>query len=192
VPTAGHLYWNNATQISATTVTLSHLEQGGIDIDVFLAFIKNGDTFILQDQNNSANYQKWEVNGTPTVVPNSYVEVPVTLINSSGTGTTNFANNHQLLVVIQSIGLVGPTGPTGATGAASTVPGPTGPTGGTGPTGPTGAASTVAGPTGATGNTGPTGPTGAASTVAGPTGPTGPAGGGGGGGGSNAFTWFIV
>jgi hypothetical protein len=179
------LYWDNATQISATQITLSHLEQGNIDIDIFLSFIKTGDSLVLQDQNNSVNYQKWQVSATPTVVPNSYVVFPVTLVTSSGTGTTNFANNHQLLVVFQSAGLVGPTGATGPTGAASTVAGPTGPTGPTGaastvagPTGPTGADSTVAGPTGPTGNpstvAGPTGPTGAVSTVAGPTGPTGP------------------
>jgi hypothetical protein len=117
----------------------------------------------------------------------NYVEVPVTLTSSAGTGTTNFANNHALIVAIISTGIVGPTGPigatgpTGATGATGPVglTGATGPAGATGATGPTGAASTVPGPTGPTGPagaTGPTGPTGAASTTPGPTGATGPAG----------------
>jgi len=92
----------------------------------------------------------------------NYVEVPVTLITSAGTGTTNFANNHPLIVAIISTGIVGPTGPIGATG-------PTGATGATGPMGLTGA-------TGPAGATGATGPTGAASNVPGPTGATGPAG----------------
>jgi hypothetical protein len=188
------LFWNNTTQISATQITLSHLEQGGIDIDIFLSFIKTGDSFILQDQNNSTNYQKWEVSATPTIVPNSYVTLPVTLVTSSGTGTTNFANNHDLLVVIQSVGLVGPTGPqgatgptgnTGATGATGNV-GATGPTGSqgiqgnVGPTGPQGIQGIQGiqgdvGPTGAQGITGPTGPQGIQGNI-GATGATGPQG----------------
>jgi collagen type VII alpha len=197
-PTAGHLFWNNATQISATQITLSHLEQGGLDIDIFLSFIKTGDTIVLQDQNNSVNYQKWQISATPTIVTNSYINLPVTLTTSAGTGTTNFANNHDLIFVIQSQGIVGPTGsigPTGPTGAASTVAGPTGPQGVLGPTGPQGEIGPtgpqgiqgiqgiqgVAGPTGPTGSQGiqgvigPTGPTGAQGIqgVVGPTGPTG-------------------
>jgi hypothetical protein len=109
----------------------------------------------------------------------NYVEVPVTLTSSAGTGTTNFANNHALIVAIISTGIVGPTGPagptgaTGPTGAASTVPGPTGATGPAGVTGATGPSGT-AGADGATGPTGATGPAGAGTTGA--TGPTGPAG----------------
>jgi hypothetical protein len=183
VPANGHLFWNNTTQISATQITLSHLESGNIDIDIFLSFIKTGDSFVLQDQNNSTDYQKWEVSATPTIVPNSYVTLPVTLVTSAGAGTTNFADNINLLVVIQSVGVAGPTGPqgaTGPTGADSTVVGPTGPQGNAGPTGTQGAV----GPTGAqgiqgiqgvqgdTGATGPTGPQG----IQGDVGPTGPQG----------------
>jgi hypothetical protein len=185
-PNNGTVYWNNAVQILATDLVFSHLTSNNIDVDLFLGFLKSGDTVVLQDATNSNNYQKWVLSANPTVVPNTSVTYPVTLVTSAGTGTTGFANNHNLIVVLQSVGVVGPTGATGATGptgAASTVAGPTGPTGAdstvVGPTGPTGAASTVAGPTGPTGAAstvaGPTGPTGADSTVAGPTGPTGAA-----------------
>jgi len=197
-PTHGSVYWNNATQISATQLVFSHLTSNNIDVDLFLGFLKTGDHVILQDETNSANYQKWTLTANPTIVANTSVTYTVSLDTSSGTGTTGFANNHQLIAVLQSVGITGPTGPmgaTGPTGADSTVPGPIGPTGPTGaqgdqgvvgptgpqgiqgiqgdtgaigPTGPTGADSTVAGPTG------PTGATGADSTVAGPTGPTGP------------------
>jgi hypothetical protein len=93
------------------------------------------------------------------------------LTTSSGTGTTGFANNHNLIVVLQSVGVVGPTGATGPTGAASTVAGPTGAVGATGPTG-------------AQGNIGATGPTGAQGIqgdqgiqgIQGVVGPTGPQG----------------
>jgi len=182
-PNNGTFYWNNTTQTSATQLTFSHLTEQGIDVDLFLGFLKTGDHVILQDKNNSNNYQKWTLTANPTVVPNTSVTYAVSLDNSAGTGTTGFANNHQMVVVLQSVGVTGPTGPmgaTGPTGADSTVVGPTGPTGPTGaqgiqgiegPTGPQG----VQGIQGDTGAVGPTGPTGADSTVAGPTGPTGAA-----------------
>jgi hypothetical protein len=138
---------------------------------LFLGFLKTGDSVILQDANNSNNYQKWVLSSDSVVVPNSSITCPVTLSTSSGTGTTGFANNHNLIAVIQSIGVVGATGPTGPTGAASTVAGPTGAQGATGPTGTQGAVGPT-GPTGAQGNTGPTGSQG----IQGVVGPTGPQG----------------
>lgn len=180
-PTSGHLYWNNATQISATSLVFSHLTSNGIDVDLFLSLLKTGDVIILQDASNSNNYQKWTLTANPTVDPNVSVTYAVAFDTSSGTGTTGFANNHQLIAVVQTVGTTGPTGPmgpTGPTGADSTVSGPTGPTGPqgdqgvVGPTGPQG----IQGIQGDTGAIGPTGPTGADSTVAGPTGPTGATG----------------
>ena len=156
-PGSGDLLWNNATQISATQININHINSDGIDVDIFLGLIKTNDVIIVQDANNSNNFQKWTVSATPTMQTN-YVEVPVTLTSSAGTGTTNFANNHPLIVAIISTGIVGPTGPIGATG-------PTGPVGATGSVGATGAT----GPAGATGATGPTG-------LTGPTGPTGATG----------------
>ena len=127
--------------------------------------LNTGDSVVIQDQDNSLNFQKWTVSAPITVFPNSYVEVPVTLASSGGTGTTNFTNGQNIIVALSLTGNQGATGPQGPTGAT----GSTGPTGDTGSTGPTG-------PTGNTGPTGSTGPTGADSTVAGPTGPTGPTG----------------
>jgi hypothetical protein len=167
------LLWNNATQISATQININHINDDGVDIDIFLALIKTSDVIFVQDKNNSGNYQKWTVSATPTMQVD-YIEIPVTLSTSAGTGTTNFSNNHPVIVAIISTGIVGPTGatgPIGATGAtgpqgvtgnagATGATGPTGPIGATGPTGPTGPAG-VTGSTGTTGVTGSTGPTGA-------------------------------
>jgi hypothetical protein len=116
VPTTGHLFWNNASQVAATSITLSHIDALGNDIDVFFPLFKTGDTFVIQDQNNSNNFQTWEISATPTIVLNSYISIPATLVTSGGTGTTDFANNHQLIFAIVSSGLVGATGLTGATG----------------------------------------------------------------------------
>jgi hypothetical protein len=187
------LLWNNATQISATQINVNHITDDSVDIDVFLALLKTHDVLIVQDQNNSANYQKWVISATPTAQVD-YVEIPVTLTTSGGTGTTNFPNNHAIIFATISSGVTGPTGaagsagatgPTGANGADGAT-GPTGAAGAAGATGPTGAngADGATGPTGAAGSTGPTGAAGAAGATgptgsagaAGATGPTGPAG----------------
>jgi hypothetical protein len=176
------LLWNNATQTSATQINIDHIDADGIDVDIFLEILSVGDILVVQDRANSANFQKWEVSSAITVIPNDYVQVPVTLLSSGGTGTTGFANNADIFLAIVSAGVVGPTGPIGATGpTGSTGPaGATGPVGATGPIGATGATG-PAGTNGIDGVTGPTGPAGATGTAGavgatGPQGATGPAG----------------
>lgn len=97
---SGDVYWNNATQTSATVIALSHITDDGTDVDLWIDQIATGDTLIIQDQNDSTNYQTWQCSGAVVVHPNSYVEVPVTLVTSAGTGTTGFANNHRLFVAL--------------------------------------------------------------------------------------------
>jgi hypothetical protein len=82
---------------------------------VFFPLFKTGDKFVIQDQGNSANFQTWEISATPTVVLNSYVSIPVTLVTSGG--TSQFVDAQNLIFAIVSSGLVGATGPQGATGA---------------------------------------------------------------------------
>ena len=151
VPANGLIIWNNLTQVSATTVTLSHIDALGNDIDVFFPLFKTGDKFVVQDQGNSANFQTWEISATPTVVLNSYVTIPVTLVTSGG--TSQFIDAQNLIFAIVSSGLVGATGATGLQGAT----GATGLTGGQGATGTTGIQG-IQGLTGSTGATGLTGP----------------------------------
>jgi hypothetical protein len=95
-PGTTHLIYNNATQTSATQINISHIDKDGFDIDVFLALVDQGDTFIVQDAGESNNYQRWDVSATP-VLQTGYVEFPVTLIASGGTGTTGFGNNLEVI-----------------------------------------------------------------------------------------------
>jgi len=120
-PSSSQLMWNNATQISSTILYVSHLTRDSIDIDVFLALIKTGDSLIIQDENNSNNYQKWAVSATPSITPNSYVSIPVTYVG----GGYSFSNGHDIIFVPLSIGIAGPQG----------FQGPSGPQGETGPQG---------------------------------------------------------
>ena len=135
--------WNNATQVNATQLLVSHLTSDNTDIDIFLAQLKATERITVQDANNSANYQTWQISGSPTNTfpgaSNSYWTYPVALVASGGTGTTNFANNHNIFLALVS-GITGSTGPTGVVGVS-------------GATGATG----VVGVSGATGATGPQG-----------------------------------
>ena len=115
-PSTGHISWSNFTQqILSTYIRVNHINQDGVDIDIFLNLVQQGNTLIIQDKNVSANFQKWLVSGTP--IPNTgsnYVQFPVTLTSSGG--SPNFANNHSLILATVVPGPQGPVGPTGATG----------------------------------------------------------------------------
>jgi hypothetical protein len=170
--------WNNSTQISSTQINVSHIDKDGYDIDVFLALIKANDTFIIQDAAESNNFQKWLVTSNPTL-QTGYVEIPVSLVSSGGTGTTNFPNNKDVLFIVISAGNQGATGAQGNVGATGSV-GATGFTGATGAEGQIGAtgATGIAGDVGATGPQGATGAEGSvgATGVAGSDGATGATG----------------
>jgi hypothetical protein len=137
-PTAGKLIWDNASQVDSTQINVSHLTNDDVDIDVFLSLLKSGDNIIIQDENDSNNYQTWQVNGTPTINPNSYVQIPVTKIDSAGDGTTGFADAHPLIIVLTSVGIQGVQGTQG-TGGAQGIQGITGIQGALGSQGATGA-----------------------------------------------------
>lgn len=138
-PGDGDLLWNNATQISATQLNVSHLTDDGTDIDIFLALLEVGEQIVVQSQSVSGDFQIWNISGASTNVnpgaANSYWTFPVTLDSSGGTGTTNFPNTQALFLALVN-GVTGPTGPGGPTGpTGASITGPTGPTGSIYPTG---------------------------------------------------------
>jgi hypothetical protein len=112
VPSAGNILWNNATQTSATILYVSHLTSNGVDVDLFLDAISIGDTIIVQDQANSLNYQQYVVSASVIVVPNSYVEIPVTYVG----GGYSFSNFQPLIFAFTSIGVQGTQGTQGLQG----------------------------------------------------------------------------
>jgi hypothetical protein len=166
-PGPGKVIWNNATQISATALLLDILTDDGLDVTLGLDNLAAGDVIYLQDWNTAANYQRWTVS-SPATDLTGYWSVPVTFVNSAGTGTTGFPLNTLLALRVVKVGAVGVTGAAGPTGATGSV-------GATGSTGVTGSGQTGAtGPAGSVGTTGATGPAGAGQT--GSTGTAGPAG----------------
>ena len=73
-PTNAHVLWNNAIQNASTQLSISNIDDNGNDIYVLLKNISG--VITLQDKNNAANYQEFNVNGA-VVSQTGYVDVPV-------------------------------------------------------------------------------------------------------------------
>ena len=161
-PANGRIIWNAVNTLTATKIWVSHIDDLGDDIEVLLGNLGAGDSFIIQDQSTSSNFQKWDISAS-TITPGLYVEFDVSLNSGAydpGTTGTN-QNNHSVLLIAYAVGPQGPVGPTGPQGIQ-------GIQGDTGPTGPQG----IQGIQGIQGDTGPQGIQG----IQGDTGPTGPQG----------------
>ena len=98
-PADGYILWNNATQASATSIIVAHINDDNLDIELILGFIGVGQKLFIQDRDDSAQYQIWTVSGTPTLTgggtSTAYYTYPVTLFSSAGAA---FSNNEQLLI----------------------------------------------------------------------------------------------
>lgn len=97
-PSSGYIRYNNATQINSSSITIHHLTDNGIDIDLFLEQLSAGIPFVIQDKNASESYQIWEISSAPVHSGVDYWTIPVTLNSSGGTGTTGFSNNHEVFI----------------------------------------------------------------------------------------------
>jgi len=120
-PGDGDITWNNTAQVSSTVIYASHLTDDVYDIDALLSTLYQGQTILIQDRDDSSNFQRWLISGTPVNTnpgtSTSYWEFPVSLVTSSGTGQTNFANSHPLIIgVIAAVGNQGPQGLEGPQG----------------------------------------------------------------------------
>lgn len=146
-PAVGYISYNNADQTLATELLVNHLDRLGEDVNFFIHLLKAGDVIILQDFANSANNQHFTVTAEP-VEGTGYDTIGV----SYDSGTTTFANNNEVALIIVRQGLQGPQGPEGPQGPI----GPAGPTGPQGPEGPQG----PQGPQGIQGEQGTEGPAG--------------------------------
>lgn len=111
-PASGDISYNNVTQISSTIIYLNNFTSDNYDIAAFLTALTAGYQFSIQDANNSANFQTWLVTSPPTA-NTGYYTISVSMVSSGGTGTTNFPNNHAVILIVNRIGAQGPQGPQG-------------------------------------------------------------------------------
>lgn len=101
-PASGTIRYDNATQTSAANLYVSETTNPGVDISIFLNLISVGSAIIIQDLNNSANYQIWTISSITD--SGTYRSIGVTLSSSGGTGTTGFANNHEVFLAAVPVG----------------------------------------------------------------------------------------
>jgi hypothetical protein len=101
-PAHGDVSYNATTLALTTIVYISHLTRDSVDIDVYLALINTLDDLYIQDQNNSANFARFNITSAPTLIPNDYISIPVAQVQFGGTGNTAFGINHNILVAFFS------------------------------------------------------------------------------------------
>jgi hypothetical protein len=99
--TAGQIRWNDLDSTATTFIYVSHLTSvNPTDVDPFLALITDLSILYIQDRNDSTNFVKFKVNGTPTNTPNNYWTIPVVYQSSQGTGNTRFPNTHPIYMSV--------------------------------------------------------------------------------------------
>lgn len=118
-PGNGYLLWNNATQLSATNIIVSHINTNDEDLELLLGFFVSGQKLFIQDRDDSSQNQVWQISGTPTLTgantSTAYFTFPVTLVSSAGAA---FTNNQQLLFGAISIASNAVTSATTSDGTA--------------------------------------------------------------------------
>ena len=120
-PGNGYILWDDLDPVAAKTLNISHINNDGVDIDLFLELIKSGDILILQDTTNSNRYQRYIV-GDPPVLQTGYVQYDVD--NQFSNVTFDDDEPITLFIITQGIqgpqgfqGFQGSTGPQGLEGA---------------------------------------------------------------------------
>lgn len=100
-PSNGQIRYNNLESTTSTAIYVSHLTSvNPTDVDPFLALITDLSILYIQDRNDSTNFVKFKVNGTPTNTPNSYWTIPVIYQSAEGTGLTRFPNGHPIYMSV--------------------------------------------------------------------------------------------
>lgn len=97
-PISGEVIINSLVNSTATIVYISHITRDNIDVEVFWKFINTLTELYLQDQTLSTNYIQYNITAAPTITVGDKIAIPVTVVNSAGTGATSFGVNHNILV----------------------------------------------------------------------------------------------
>jgi hypothetical protein len=103
-PGAGRLRWNAANQQLATILIVDQLTARDFDAVLFYETVGTQDEIVIQDQDVSQNFQRFQVTG-PIVKMPDWFQVPVALVSVGGAGT--MANNQGIAVIIKMGGATG-------------------------------------------------------------------------------------
>jgi hypothetical protein len=97
-PANGFITYNAVEQKQATMIYISHRSRDNIDIEVFFKNLSTLNDVYIQDQENSENNITYNITGSPIIVNQAQITIPVTWTSSSGNGTTSFGNGHNILL----------------------------------------------------------------------------------------------
>jgi hypothetical protein len=83
---------NSSTfHINSNRIFISKTTSTGLAVNNYLKFLRLGSRFVIEDRADPSNYQLWRMTGS--IADNgTYISLPVAIVESSGTGTTNLAN----------------------------------------------------------------------------------------------------
>ena len=98
--TSGQLKFNNASQSLTTVLYISILTRDGIDISIYFSQLSILNSIYIQQQTGSNNYIQYSITSEPSIIGASYVQIPVSMMSSAGTGSTTFGNTTNIMVSI--------------------------------------------------------------------------------------------
>jgi hypothetical protein len=100
-PGAGNIRVNNTAMPSATLMAMSSESNEGTDHAPIIKSLRPGDQILIQDQNNSANWIRYEI--TSAVVDNTtWFQIGIAVVTSSGTTSSN---NNVLVVTFEAVNI---------------------------------------------------------------------------------------
>ena len=97
-PVSGEVIINSLVNTTATIVYISHITRDNIDVEVFWKFVNTLTELYLQDQSLSTNYIQYNIIAPLTITVGDKIAIPVSVVNSAGTGSTSFGVGHNILV----------------------------------------------------------------------------------------------
>ncbi len=97
-PGSGKIKWNNVTQISATQLYMSNINDAGTDISSYLVKLTVNNIFWIQTQSDSSSYQRWTI--TSITNNSGWFTFGVTLLDSQN---PQFSNNRILAIATNSL-----------------------------------------------------------------------------------------
>jgi hypothetical protein len=120
-PGSGNLRTDQTAWLSVLNLAMSKTDQNGIDRTGLLSSLIAGDTIMVQDKGNAANWCKFKVGGVATN-NTTWFQLPVTDAEAGGTSPNN---NSLVLITFQQTGGLG-TGAALAVGTSTITGGTTG------------------------------------------------------------------
>lgn len=97
-PVSGEVIINSVSNTTATIVYISHITRDNIDVEVFWKFVNTLTELYLQDQSLSSNFIQYNITAAPTITVGNKIAIPVSVVNSAGTGSSSFGSGHNILV----------------------------------------------------------------------------------------------